>query len=188
VIQAPREQRDSAIARRTVIAGPRFRKLAGAAAATLASLAIIPGSALGAAQAPPTAPPDEFSAADQYVESVPTSRGPNAPGVGKRPKAPLPPALSARIDREGGAVAAKLEQVATSPDLGAPPAQTASTDRKVRRARTESTPNVPSAAVGAVGEGEDGGLLRLLGAVLLITCLAVGTAGYRHRKHKNTTG
>ena len=35
-----------------------------------------------AAQAPTLT--DDFSAADQYVESVPTARGPKVPGVGKQ--------------------------------------------------------------------------------------------------------
>lgn len=164
----------------------RPRTIATAAASTLVTLALVPACAL-AGEAASVAPPDEFSATDQYVESVPTSRGPKAPGVHKRPKAPLPTALAARIDREGGAAAADLEQVATSPDLGAP-AKSAKAERKPRSARPHATPSVSSAAVGALGDGEDASLYWLLGALVLITGLAVGTAGYRHRKHKNAAG
>jgi hypothetical protein len=169
-------------------AGPPFRKLAIVATSTLASLAMLPSVALGADQAAPVSPADEFSATDQYVESVPTSRGPKAPAVQERPKAPLPPAVSARLDRDAGAAAAKLEQVATSPDLGAPPPRSDARTEQPRHARAVSAPSVPSAAVSAVGEGEDGSLLRLLGALALITGLAVGTAGYRHHKHKSSAG
>ena len=169
-------------------AGPLSRKLAIAAASTLASLAMVPSPVSAADQAASVSPADEFSATDQYVESVPTSRGPRAPAVQKRPKAPLPPAVSALIDRDGGAAAAKLEQVATSPDLGAPPARPASHREPPRHSRAVSSPSVPSAAVSALGEGEDGSLVRLLGALVLITGLAVGTAGYRHHKHKSSAG
>jgi hypothetical protein len=168
-----------------VISGSRPRKLATGAASALATLAMLPASALGGQS---VSPPDEFSATDQYVESVPTSRGPNAPGVQKRRKASLPPAVGARIDREGGTSAAKLEQIATSPDLGAPPTQPARPNRKPGNARVDSSPSVSAAAVGALGEDEDGSLLGLIGALVLITGLAVGTAGYRYRKHKNAPG
>ena len=63
--------------------------------------------------------PEDFSAADQYVESVPTSSGPkparkekSKPGEEKVVPVPVPPAVS----ELGG----KLEEVATSPALGAP--------------------------------------------------------------------
>ena len=169
-------------------AGALSRKAAIAAVSCLVWLAMLPSSAPAAEQAPSASPADEFSATDQYVESVPTSRGPKAPAVQKRPKAPLAPAVSARLDQEGGDSAAKLEQVATSQDLGAPAARPDSDSDRPRHARAVSTPSVPSAAVSAVGDGEDGSLLRLLGAIALITGLAVGMAGYRHYKHKSSAG
>jgi hypothetical protein len=171
-----------------VTAGPLSRKLAIAAVSTLASLAMLAPAASAADQAASVSPADEFSATDQYVESVPTSRGPRAPAVHKRPKAPLPHAISARLDQDGGGDAAKLEQVATSADLGAPPARPKPDSGQPRHARAVSSPSVPSAAVSALGEGEDRSLVRLLGALALITGLAVGTAGYRHHKHKSSAG
>jgi hypothetical protein len=159
----------------------------GAAAAIVAAFMLLP-SVAGAAGAGAVSLPDEFSAADQYVESVPTSRGPNRPGLEKRRKAPLPPAVNGRIEREGGSDATELEQIATSPDLGAPSQQSAAASgRKAYGARSTSSPSVPSAAVTALG-GEDGGLPWLPVALVLITALAVGTAGYRHHRYKSSAG
>jgi Tfp pilus assembly protein FimV len=147
-----------------------------APAAVLILIVAAPTAAL-AVEAPPL--PQEFSAADQYVESVPTSSGPRPAKRGKRPKTArriaLPPPVAKRLDEP-------LREVATSPSLGAP-------ERKLRRtdAPVES-PSVPSATVTAVDEAHRGRLLWLLLALLLVTGALVGTAGYRHKARRRTLG
>jgi hypothetical protein len=153
-------------------------------------LVALPGAAL--AQAPAGAPPsltDDFSAADQYVEAVPTAGGPKAPGVGanpnkrsnKRSGSDAPPPLSKSVEsslqRQPEETAAVLEQIATSPDYGAP------TEKLKKRA----TPRIPTAAVSAVGEGEQDTLTWLLLALLAITGLAAGTTAYRRYQAKKST-
>lgn len=127
--------------------------------------------------------PEEFSAADQYVESVPTSSGPKPARAEKRRPAgeqgdvALPPVqIPAAVSELDGS----LEEVATSPTLGAP-------ERGLRDASADS-PGVPSAAVSAVGDADGGRLLWLLLAILIVTGALVGTAGYRHRARNRATG
>jgi hypothetical protein len=116
--------------------------------------------------------PEDFSAADQYVESVPTSEGSKPTG---QPNQNPPPALGA-----GGGD--KLEQVATSPELGAP-------QKRLHDAKADE-PDAPSALVGAIGEQEGGGsnLLWLVIAVLLVSGVVAGTAGHRHYRNRQTAG
>jgi hypothetical protein len=111
--------------------------------------------------------PGDFSAADQYVESVPTSGGPHAakPNGGK--SVPLPPGISGRLTGKGGS---QLKEVATSSKLGAPA-------KRMHRAK-RSSPSVPSAAVSAIDEGGSS-MIWLLLALLLVTGVLVGTAGHR---------
>jgi hypothetical protein len=121
--------------------------------------------------------PDEFPAADKYVESVPTSSGPKPAREGKKRSgagekaavpAPLPPAVS-ELDPT-------LKEVATSPGLGAP-------ERGLSDASTDD-PTVPGATVSAIDDAEGGSLLWLLLALLVVTGAIAGTAGYRHRARK----
>jgi hypothetical protein len=170
----------------------RIRKctrLLAAAVATIAMVAL-PSPAL-AATAEPTPPPsltDDFSAADQYVESVPTSRGPKVPGVGKRSnrggkprKATLAPAVVTELHSRSGSGARTLERIATEPSLGAP----------VERLRTSSSKSavaIPAATVKAVGEGEQDSIVLLVIALALITALAAGTAGHRYYERRKAAG
>jgi hypothetical protein len=152
------------------------------------SLIALPSSSLAAtsptAPAPPPSLNDNFSAADQYVESVPTSRGPKVPGVGKhadrggRPsKATLAPAVVTQLQSEPADTARKLERIATEPTLGAPV-------ENLRPASARSSPHVPTATVRAVGEGEQDNMKLLLIALFLITALAAGTAGHRYNERR----
>jgi hypothetical protein len=133
---------------------------------------------------------DDFSAADQYVESVPTARGPKVPGVGKqRGRAKrnenAAPTLSARVrsslERQSDETATQLERIATSPDYGAP----AETLRKVD---VDPSVRVPAAAVSASGDGEESVLTWLLVALIAITLLTAGSAAYRRYQSRNTAG
>jgi hypothetical protein len=155
------------------------------ATACAALLLALPTAAPGQEQSVPSLT-DDFSAADQYVESVPTSRGPKAPAVGpagrkaKRPKAPLPPAVESRLEAEPEDTAAKLKQIATSPDLGAPV-------ERLQEGRRRS-PRVPAATVSAVEDGAGASLTWLVVALLATTGIAAGTAAYRHYRARRTIG
>jgi hypothetical protein len=151
--------------------------------------AILPAAILLIALAAPArgaeAPvlPEEFSAADQYVESVPTSSGPkpakdpegDRSNAGKETTsaapAPIPPAVN-ELDPA-------LKEVATSPRLGAP-------DRGLEKASADD-PTVPGATVSAVDDAEGGSLLWLLLALAVITGAVAGTAGYRHRARRRAS-
>jgi hypothetical protein len=130
--------------------------------------------------------PEDFSAADQYVETVPTTRGPNATKDRKSKKTPLRPSLAAKLRNQGGADAARLEAVATSSDFGAPQGTTSGADNKKGsggRQGSRNTTALPSASVQAVRSGED--LLWLLLALIAITGLMVGAVTYQRHKDTN---
>jgi hypothetical protein len=133
--------------------------------------------------------PEDFSAADQYVETVPTTRGPNATKDGKTSKTPLPRSIAARLRAQGGGDAGRLEALATSSDFGAPQGTTRGADRKKGSGGHEGsrkTTAFPSASVQAVrGAGED--LLWLLLALVAITGLMVGAVTYRRHKDTNSS-
>ena len=126
------------------------------------------------------ASPGDFSASDQYVETVPTSHGPNAAEGSKHGRTPLSAGAAAKLRNQGGADAASLEAIATSSDYGAPQAKR----RHGKGGSSKSTPAVPSASVAAVRES-GGDLLWLLLALLAVTGLLIGTVAYqRHRDSK----
>jgi hypothetical protein len=150
-------------------------------------LALAPASpAVAETAAPDPSLTDDFSAADQYVESVPTSRGPKVPGVGKRheQRAELPQGVRDRLAGQPQETADKLEQIATSPDYGAP--ATVQRERG-QGSRSKSLPRVPVATVNA-SEGEQDTLLWLSISLLSITALAAGTAAYRHYQRRKSAG
>jgi hypothetical protein len=118
--------------------------------------------------------PEDFSAADQYVESVPTSEGSKPAGVGNGSgNGNLPSAPS-------GVAGGKLEQIATSPELGAP-------RKRLHGARADE-PGVPTAVVSAIGANEGSGLLPLVLGLLLVSGVVAGTAVHRHYRDRQTTG
>jgi hypothetical protein len=165
------------------------RRLAPALAGGLIKLSRATGAACAAvltmlllAPAAPAKSPDDFSAADQYVETLPTSQGPSATKDRKAGRTRLPAAVKAKLDSEGGKDAAALQEIATSDQFGAPQAQGGSADKK-RETSSRSTTAVPSASVKAVRDsGED--MLWLLFALIAITGLMVGAVAYQ--RHKNS--
>jgi hypothetical protein len=141
--------------------------------------------------------PGDQSAGDQYVETLPTTRGPRAPGRGKHAKK-LAPGAKRKLHELGGTDAAALEKLATSTALGAPATGgSAKDDGKAGGKRKSgsrngkrhgnSTPAVPSAAINAVDGGE-AGLGWLVLAILAITALALGAVGYQRRRDKGSAG
>ena len=143
----------------------------------------LPAAAL--AQAPGEISPDP--SVNQYVESVPTSKGskPSTGGGGKGDK--LPPAVERRIEREAGADAADLEAIATEPDAGAPAARKGGRDRSdTASGKREPAPEVEDkAALSAAAEatfGSDGGGLGLLLVGILGTTVLVGGFALSRRR------
>jgi hypothetical protein len=132
--------------------------------------------------------PQDFSASDQYVETLPTAGGPSATKDGRHRKTPLRPSVAAKLRSQGGADAARLEAIATSSDFGAPQTTTGRADKKSGSQDRNSRDSraIPSASVHAVREG-GGDLLWLLLALLAITGLMVGTVTYQRHKNSNRT-
>jgi hypothetical protein len=140
----------------------------------LAALVLLPAPTAFASS------PGDFSASDQYVETVPTSHGPSATEGSSRGRTPLSAGAAAKLRNQGGADAAPLEAIATSSDYGAPQAKR----RDGKGSSSNSTPAVPSASVAAVRES-GGDLLWLLLALLAVTGLLIGAVAYqRHRDSK----
>ena len=148
----------------------------------LAAVLAVPASAVADT-------PQDFSAADQYVETLPTTTGPSATGNNRRGKTPLRPSVAAKLRAQGGADAASLEALATSSDFGAPQGKAHGADRgndsqDQRDSRNRTA--VPSASVQAVqGNAED--LLWLLLALVAITGLMVGAVFYQRHRNRDST-
>ena len=131
--------------------------------------------------------PQDFSASDQYVETLPTPSGPSATEDRRRGKTPLRPSVAAKLRDQGGADASRLEAVATSSDFGAPQGTSGRADKKSGNRRdSRNTTALPSASVQAVRNG-GGDLLWLLLALLAITGLMVGAVTYRRHKDSNSS-
>lgn len=137
-------------------------------------VALLATFALASAGTAFAAGPQDFSAADQYVESVPSTTGAKLGG-----DKPLPASVKSRLGT--GSSAAKLNAIATSGQLGAP-------QHRLRAKPRRSSDGVPSAAVSAVGDGGGGTLVWLLVAIAAITALAAGKVAHRFHRHKNTAG
>jgi hypothetical protein len=133
--------------------------------------------------------PQDFSASDQYVETLPTTSGPSATKDRRRGKTPLRPSAAAKLRSQGGADAARLEALATSSDFGAPQGPTGRADKKNGsgdRRNSRDSHAIPSASVQAVRAG-GGDLLWLLLALLAITGLMVGAVTYQRHKDSHRT-
>jgi hypothetical protein len=161
------------------------------------------GSFSSSGSDPSVSVPGNQSAGDQYVETLPTTKGPRAPGR-KKHAHKLSRDITKKIHKLGGSDAAALKELATSPALGAPAdAGTSGAEggdkgsdgnasgkgshagRSREGKRHGSAPAVPSAAINAVDEGE-AGLGWLVLAILAITALALGAVGYQRRRDKGS--
>jgi hypothetical protein len=167
------------------------------AAAVVGCLLVAPASAL--ANLPTVEPsagvgelqsPDHFSAGDQYVETLPSTKGPKAADGNNRKhggSVSLPPKIKQKLLGQGGPDAEKLIQIATSAELGAPERKSGKgkgTRGKKRNGRAQ--PAVPSAAIDAVGGGQ-AGLGWLVLALLVITALALGAVGYQRYRDRGAS-
>jgi hypothetical protein len=147
-----------------------------------------------AMQAPATAAgfSDDFSAGDEYVETVPTTKGPHV-ADGHKHHAGKRRALSgraqSRLNAQGGDDAALLREVATSPQLGAPPRRAASAKRSGARRHTSDKgrapgrAGVPSAAINAASS-HGGGVGWLVLALFAITTVGLGAVGYQRYRNR----
>jgi hypothetical protein len=140
--------------------------------------------------------PLDFSAGDQYVETLPTAKGPkvteNAPK--HRKGAGLSEGVQRKLQAQGGSDVATLQSVAESPQLGAPQSSGSSdgdsgsasdgSQKGKGNAVRKGTPSVPSAAINAAG-GSGSGLGWLVVSLPLITALALGAFGIQRRSHQD---
>ena len=138
--------------------------------------------------------PGNQSAGDQYVETLPTTKGPRAPRGGKHGKK-LSNGVTRKLQKQGGPDASTLEKLATSPALGAPVDDGAGSKRQGSQRGSNRSKNgkqhggsapVPSAAINAVDGGE-AGLGWLVLAILAITALSLGAVGYQRHRNKGSS-
>jgi hypothetical protein len=139
--------------------GPRLLKRSLIVAVVLLALA---PAAQGWSAGPAQEQPPDTSAVSQYVEVVPTGGGDAPAGSSTAKAGQLSPKAERAVRRLGGADAAKLTRIATSPALGAPAA------------------DETSAGV-VVEESSSARLLPLLGVLIAISVLVVGSGLYRQR-------
>ena len=144
-------------------------------------LALVAAAGAAAAKPPPPVPPNP--AIDQYVETVPTSRGPAVPsGKGH---ARLSPRLTRRLQSSGGQL---LVNAASSAAYGAPQKRLHASKHVVaetRRATTKTSPAISASALGAAGDAVGAGhgvVLWLALALLAITAVGAGAAVLRARR------
>jgi hypothetical protein len=161
------------------------------------ALTLILVPALGASVARAADTPLDFSAGDQYVETLPTAKGPQATDSSprRRPSSGLSGRTKRQLKSEGGGEAATLQYVASSPEVGAPPSivsgsgQSGSGDsgnsKGAHRGAGGGSPSVPSAAINAAG-GSGSGLGWLALALPLITALALGAFGFQRRRNRDS--
>lgn len=163
--------------------------------------ALVAGAALALASAAPAAAqetPLDFSAGDQYVETVPTAKGPRVADRerSKRSRSGLSTRVQRLIQSQGGAAAGTLSEVASSEGLGAPTASSGSDGGSGKgsgngsgadRGSGEGSPSVPSATISAVGGG-DATLGWLAVALLAITTVALGAFGYQRHRNRDASG
>jgi hypothetical protein len=130
---------------------------------------------------------------DQYIEDVPTSGGTHHAGTGSGgtgstsggtgstgfsaavTPASLPSDVTRKLEDKGGKDSEILQEIATSPRYGAPPASSGAI------LTATSSPDPFSAAVGAVTDGSDGRMVGLFVALLAITAVSLGFAATRRR-------
>jgi hypothetical protein len=144
-------------------------------------VALLAAPAAGA-QAPP---PDDTALIDQYKETIPTASGPTVSGGGGNGGGtgggtPLPPAVAAELTQAVGEEDAKrLEEVATSPRLGAPAIHPPDEGGLPAEG---AAPSVLSAAVEGLAGESGGSLLPLLLVLVFSTGALFGAAVYRRRQ------
>jgi hypothetical protein len=106
---------------------------------TAAVLVALAGAAAPGALAAGSPPLPPHSGVEQYVEQLPSATGATALGRGGGKASKLAPAAARAVAKQGGSDAQVLQQLATSPRYGAPPAA------KQRPAAQTTSPAVTTA-------------------------------------------
>jgi hypothetical protein len=140
--------------------------------------------------------PFDFSAGDQYVETLPTTKGPKATDrPSKHRRSGLSPQAKKGLAQQGGSAAAVLAEVATSPELGAPASTGSGSDssdggssrsHKARGKSGDGSRSVPSAAIKAAG-GSSAGIGWLALGLPLITAIALGAFGVQRHRNRDAS-
>ena len=156
-----------------------------------AALAMLTWSASALGDDPPPPAPPETPSISQYVETVPTSHGGSAAGVGKPRSRPLPRNVAAQLGTRSDPITQRLKEVATSSVYGAPQRDLSRPQRDLSRptsARTKTAqPKAASslsAAVSAVSDSGDSHVFWLLAAVIVVTTAMVWATARRHRAQR----
>jgi hypothetical protein len=129
-------------------------------------------------------PPDPgASSVEQYVELLPTSSGPVAPGVGKAERIPIPLAARHALEKTSKSTAAALLTVATSSTYGAPPTpeRAASSAARNALASIEGPSRERSVRAIAAAAAPDGAV-RMLGLILILAAATVAGATFSLRR------
>ena len=127
-------------------------------------------------------------AVNQYVEIVPTSKGPQRAGDDrKEDPSPLPPGVARRVEQRGGDDAEELAAIATAPALGAPGrernAEREAVTREPATPRTRGDEEASTLGSALRATTEDGsGLSLLLIAGMVLTAAIVGGAAVSRRR------
>jgi hypothetical protein len=153
--------------------------------ASVGTFLVLAFSAPAYADEPPAPPPPGTPSISQYVETVPTSSGGAAPGVGRKRAKALPPRVATRLRQHPDALTHRLTTIATSSSYGAPQralhSKTVGPGQRGKEPSEPSEPSSLSAAVNAVSDTGDSHVFWLLGAILVLTSAMVWTAARRHR-------
>jgi hypothetical protein len=115
------------------------------------------------------------SAAQQYVEDVPTANGQSTTGATKPAVQPLSPVARSALRRLPRATAGALATIATSPAYGAPTIG-ASTGGAIRGSSQGGALASTADAIGAASDG------RLLGLLVVLVMTSIGAAGLAVRR------
>ena len=150
-------------------------------------------------------PPPGGPAIGQYVETVPSSSGGRAVGVGQWHVVPLSKKAQSRLRQRGTPLEPKLRSIATSSNYGAPQGtlprrstQSVKTHAKKTSGKPNATPSISrqngssatdrnaiSAAVSAAtGSGSRAPLILLVVIVLLTTAAGIVAAATRARRQR----
>jgi hypothetical protein len=163
-----------------------MRRLLAVWAAGLAALVL-------AAPAQAIDPNSQFDqpAAGQYIETLPGSGGPTAPGIGGHhggPGAPLSPQALAQLRRGGGSLTGPLSQLATSRKLGAPSAPADKSAARRVAAQGDHQSFLGSLVDAAAPHSGSGATLWLILALVAVTAVAAGRATLNRRQSRRLAG
>jgi hypothetical protein len=142
---------------------------------------IAASAAVAAPLAPAAEPPADVPGIAQYVETIPAATGSVQKGTSTTARsAKLSPVTRERLRLSGGRDAAALEEIASSPSLGAPPpARTAKSPTLLTGPTTEAGSSSP-----VVTADSDGHLTLLLVGLAVVSAAVAVARVYRKNDHR----